>query len=303
MSKIQDALKKIQASGATAARGSDDSSPSQIARVITQPVTNDDNTYDDVPEINDGRLVEVNRDSLRKAGLLAPEDQEKHVSDQYRLIKRPLLKLVSGLGADHPPHANLIMVASALPGDGKTFNAINIALSIAIEKDTSVLLVDADVAKPHISGLFGVEEQPGLIDLLVDRTLRVQETVIRTDIPGLSILPAGKRDANATELLASRRMAAVVTELSEVVPNRVVIFDSPPLLVTSESRVLAANMGQIALVVCANRTPQRAVLAAVDSLDQTKAINLILNQSGGALGADIYGGSYYGYGDPFRDSA
>lgn len=293
MSKIQNALRKIQAGGKSPARVDVDSAEtSQVATIVMQPATDKDDL-----ESYDGRLVTVDRALLRSAGLLAPEDQERYIADQYRIIKRPILDLASGVSADRPDHANLIMVASALPGDGKTFNAINIALSIATEKDTSVLLVDADVAKPHISQLFGMEKEPGLIDVLVEGSMKISDVVVRSDVPGLSLLPAGREDEHATELLASRRMAMVATELSQAVPNRVVIFDSPPLLVTSESRVLASCMGQIALVVCAGKTPQQAVLNAVEDLDKSKAINLILNQAGSSFGDGTYGNYGYGYGD------
>jgi Mrp family chromosome partitioning ATPase len=157
-------------------------------------------------------------------------------------------------------------------------------------------LVDADVAKPHISQLFGVQNQPGLTDLLKDKNAHVDKFVIRTDMDGLKILPAGRPDEGATELLASRRMEKVINELSESYSDRIVIFDSPPLLVTSESRVLASLMGQIAMIVCAGKTPQGAVLEAIDYLDQTKPINLILNQSMGGEGSGAYGHYGYGYG-------
>jgi exopolysaccharide/PEP-CTERM locus tyrosine autokinase len=182
-----------------------------------------------------------------------------------------------------------------MPGDGKTFNAINIALSIASEKDTSVLLVDADVAKPQISNLFGVNEQPGLIDLLANPDVPLSSTILRTDVPGLSLLPAGTSHDFATELLASQRMQDVADELSRSVPNRIVIFDSPPILVTSESRELASRVGQIVLVVCAGQTQQQAVEAALGNLDQDKAINLVLNQAGSTLGENMYGQYGYGY--------
>ena len=292
MSKIQDALQKIQSAGnARAPKEVSTGDTSQVAAIVLQPATDHDDlaTYD-------GRLVEVDRSLLREAGLLAPEDQERFIADQYRIIKRPLLDLASGKAADNPEHANLIMIASALPGDGKTFNAINIALSMATEKDTSVLLVDADVAKPHISDLFGLEDEPGLIDVLVDKTIKLSDVIVRSNVPGLSFLPAGRRDEHATELLASRRMARVVTELSEAVPNRIVIFDSPPLLVTSEARVLADRMAQIVLVVCAGKTHQQAVRSTIDSLDSDKAITMVLNQAGTSFSDAAYGSYGYGYG-------
>ena len=292
MSKIQDALRKIQ-SGA----GSRQQKPvpagetSRIAALTIAPPEEEEDL-----ENYDGRIVTIDRQLLRSAGLLAPEDQEPYIAEQYRIIKRPILDLMAGAYADKPEFANLVMIASALPGDGKTFNAINIALSMAVEKDTSVLLVDADVAKPHVSELFGLQGEPGLIDVLTDESLSVDNAIIRSDVPGLSLLPAGRSNPHATELLASRRMARMAAHLSESVPNRIVIFDSPPLLVTSESRVLASRMGQIALVVCAGKTPRQAIDSVLDSLDTDKAVNLILNQAGTSFADAAYGSYQYGYG-------
>jgi exopolysaccharide/PEP-CTERM locus tyrosine autokinase len=181
-----------------------------------------------------------------------------------------------------------------LPGDGKTFNCINLALSMATERDKSVVLVDADVAKPHISSLFGLEKEPGLIDLLTDSSRDPKEFLLRTNVPGLRLLPAGRHDEHATELLASRRMAAVVESLSKTFPDRLVIFDSPPLMVTSEARVLASAMGQIVLVIRSGVTPQKSLIASLDSLDHDKAISIVLNQASRGFGSDSYGG--YGYG-------
>ena len=304
MSKIQDAIRKLQTSQSNAApvvqlkkeleRPS--ISDSQVASVIRKGLSEQD--IAEMEHLVDGEaFVEFDYDMLRRAGLLAPVNQQRHIADQYRLIKRPLLDNASGRGPYNAPDANLIMVASPLPGDGKTFNCMNLALSMATEKDKSVLLVDADVAKPHISTLFGLENEPGLIDLLTDPNLLVGDLLLKTNIPGLRLLPAGRHDEHATELLASRRMAKMVDMMSKTFPDRVVIFDSPPLLVTSEARVLASLMGQIAMVVCSGKTPQEAVIQAAESLDQEKAVSIILNQASQGFGNDSYGAyGAYGYG-------
>ena len=297
MSKIQEALRRMQAQKppvAVVAR------PKPVAKAepIGQIVDEIDETGIRI-QPSDGGLVTVNHEMLRQSGYLAPLDQERYVAEQYRLLKRPLLDNVSGRGAYIGDDANLIMVTSALPGDGKTFNCINLALSMAVEKDVSVLLVDADVAKPHISQLFGIDDQLGLTDSLKDKTIEVDRLVMRTDISGLRILPAGRREEHATEMLASKRMGKVINVLSRTYPDRIVIFDSPPMLVTSEARVLASHMGQIAMIVCAGSTPQQAVLDAIENLDETKAINLILNQSAsgqGSGGYGAYGAYHYGHG-------
>ena len=292
MSKIQDAIRKMQDQPPSAV---DRPRPSPDQKSVGQLVNERDDAGIEVQPV-DGGLVRVDRDMLQESGYLAPADQERHLAEEYRNLKRPLLDNASGRGAYTGDDANLIMVTSALPGDGKTFNCINLALSMAAEKDVSVLLVDADVAKPHISRLFGIDDQPGFTDLLKDKSTEVDAVVMSTDIPGLRILPAGCRDEHATELLASKRMRKVIDVLSKSYADRVVIFDSPPLLVTSGSRVLASSMGQIAMVVCAGWTPQQAVLEALESLDDSKAINLILNQSASGLGSASYGAYKYGYG-------
>jgi exopolysaccharide/PEP-CTERM locus tyrosine autokinase len=239
--------------------------------------------------------VSIDFSKLCEQGLFPPVDQQREVADQYRIIKRPLLDNASGTGAYLAPDANLIMVTSALPGDGKTFTCLNLALSMANEKDKSVLLVDADVVKPHISTLFDLHERPGLVDLLINRDLNIKQTVVPTSVNNLWLLPAGREEANAAELLASRRMETVVKALSEQGSNWIILFDSPPILATSEARVLARSMGQIVLVVRAGKTPQDAVIDAASSFDISKPVSVVLNGLSRAAGHE-----YYGYGSRGR---
>jgi exopolysaccharide/PEP-CTERM locus tyrosine autokinase len=216
--------------------------------------------------------------------------------DQYRHIKRPLIAHAFGKRATKIEDGHLIMVASALAGEGKTFTCLNLALSMARERDVTVLLVDADVAKPHISRLFGAADQPGLLDVLDDPAHYDHRSVVMTtDVPGLALMPAGAARPHASELLASDRMEALASRLGEEDSHRVVLFDSPPLLQTSEARILAGVVGQIALVVCAGITPQHVVMDAIDTLHEGKAVNLILNQARYS-GSDGYYGGYHVYG-------
>ncbi|MGH8188147.1 MAG: XrtA-associated tyrosine autokinase, partial [Steroidobacteraceae bacterium] len=245
------------------------------------------------PVYRSDTLIRVDRRALRAEGLMPPEHQERVLADQYRQIKRPLIANAVGAGVPKLAHGQLIMMASAMPGEGKTFTSINLALSMALEKDVSVLLVDADVAKPHISRTFGVEHEPGLLDVLREESAQVDSFVIPTDVPGLSILPAGRRSDTATELLASRRMQQVAHNLAERDPSRLALIDSPPLLLTSESRALAQSVGQIVVVVRAGFTPQQAVLDGISYLGEGKFIGLVLNQST----VSAPGGYYYGYGE------
>jgi exopolysaccharide/PEP-CTERM locus tyrosine autokinase len=237
------------------------------------------------------RSIKIDRPALRAAGLLPPEDQERRLADQYRQIKRPLIANALGKGVEKVANGHLIMMASALPGEGKTFTSINLAMSLAREKDVSVLLIDADVAKPHISRLFGIENDPGLLDALTDTSLDVESMIVHTDVPGLTILSAGRQTETATELLASTRMEQVVARIGAHDRRRIVLVDSPPLLLTSESRALADVVGQVVLVVRAGMTAQQSVLDAISFLGEGKAIGLVLNQSASASHS-----TYYGYG-------
>mgnify|MGYP003512993152 CR=1 FL=1 len=206
------------------------------------------------------------------------------------------------------PHGNLIMVTSALEGDGKTFCSICLALSIAMEQDKTVLFVDADTSKAEAGKLLGVSaHSPGLIDLLQTRGANVADFILPTNVEKLSILPAGSMHTHANELLASARMQQLMLELSEEDPNRVIIFDSPPLLLTTEATVLADFMGQIVFVVSADMTPQHAVKQAIEYIGEEKMVGMVLNRSRRLMNpyyhAYGYGGEAYGYDHRDRRSA
>lgn len=239
------------------------------------------------------RRIAVNRDALREAGYLPESSVDRRFADHYRQIKRPLISQALASPEAVPGSARLIMLASALPGDGKTFTSINLALSMARERDVSVVLVDSDTPKPHVSRIFGVEREPGLLDALSDPNADVESFVLPTDVGGLSILPAGTSNEGATEMLASARMSAVVKRLIARDPRRIVLFDSPPILVSSESRALSAIAGQVVLVVRSGTTPHQAVLDALEQLADCN-VSLVLNQGRASLSGGYYGYGYYG---------
>jgi protein-tyrosine kinase len=217
--------------------------------------------------------------TLRQAGLVPADEDERRLMEQYRHIKRPLIANATGRGAAPLPNGHLIVIASAMPGEGKTFTAINLALSMSLERDVQVVLVDADVSKPHLTQMLRSSEAPGLLDLLSDETLDVEQVILATDVPNLSLLPAGRHSPEATELLASARMAKLAAELVDRDRRRIVLFDSPPLLLTNESQVLTAVAGQIVVVVRAGMTPQPVVLDALELVQGEAPIYLLLNQS------------------------
>ena len=243
----------------------------------------------------EGPKYAVDRQQLIKGGLLAPQDHAAPVADEFRRIKRPLItNAASSLGTGQG-HMNVIMITSPMPAAGKTFCSVNLAVSISLERELNALLVDADVAKRHISRELGLAEAPGLIDLLLDESRSLDEALVRTDLNDIQVLPAGKGHPQATELLASDRMSRIIDELATRYPDRIVIVDSPPLLITSEAQALANQVGQIALVVEAGSTTQHSLLQTIEVLDGNKAINLILNKCRHSSQFGYYGDyGYYG---------
>ena len=239
--------------------------------------------------------LKFNIETLSAAGIVSPNENAPFLADEFRRIKRPLLNNAFGSSAELVENGNVIMVTSSMPGEGKSFSAVNLSLSIALEKDYTVLLIDADVAMSKITRMFGLDDLPGLTDKLENADLDIGELLIKTDFPGLSVIPAGKHTSLATELLSSKVMKKVIKEIASRYSNRIIIFDSPPLLATPESAVLAEQMGQIVLVVEANKTPQSAVQDSVNMLNKDKAIGLILNKTSKGFGYAQYG-NYYSYG-------
>lgn len=234
---------------------------------------------------------------LKAAGFVTPDAERTEIAEEFRLIKRPLLVNATGQGGEALPRGNLIMVTSSLPAEGKTFCAINLAISIAMELDRTVLLVDADVAKPKLLDYLGVRADKGLLDVLREDRLTLSEVLLKTNIEKLTLLPAGQPYKHATELLASEAMSRLMEDIGNRYSDRIVIFDSPPLLATSEASVLAAHMGQIVMVVEADRTPQSAVREALALIeDSGAAISMLLNKTTGPQSAGGYYGYGYGYG-------
>ncbi|HUJ52618.1 MAG TPA: hypothetical protein VLX08_03620 [Steroidobacteraceae bacterium] len=231
--------------------------------------------------------------ALRAAGYLPESGLERRFADHFRQIKRPLVDKALAGG----PDMRLILVSSALPGDGKTFTSINLALSIARERDVGVLLVDADAPKRRVSEVFGLRDARGLLDALGDPSVPVESLIVETDIPRLQILPAGKFVEGAPELFASARMDEVAARLGVRDPPRIAIFDSAPLLVSSEGRTLLRIPGQVVLVVRTGATPRQAILDAAAMVDNRKLQGLILNQTAFRRGGGYDYYDYSGYGE------
>lgn len=252
-----------------------------------------------VPERSPGngkasKVVNIDLAQLSAAGYLTPDTPRAQIADEFRVIKRPLLaNVLSAAAGDQRP--NLIMVSSSLPGEGKTFVSVNLAISLAMELDKTVLLVDADVSRPSVLKRLGLPQSQGLLDILTDAALGVSDVLLRTNIPKLSLLPAGRPQGRATELLASEAMSRLLDELASRYADRILVFDAPPLLPSTESRVLATQMGQVVLVVEANNTSQNTVEQALATLEQCPVVLPLLNK---ISRSEV--GSYYGYYTPIE---
>ncbi len=243
------------------------------------------------------KMADVDLIALAEAGLIVPGAPPSPLSEEFRIVKRQLLlHAFGGRNTAALDKGRLILTCSAQPNEGKTFCTVNLALSMATETDIDVLLVDADVAKPEVLSTLGLPGGPGLMDALADPTIDAESLVIGTNIPGLSVLPAGRQTNHDTELLASSRTPLLIEKLVSRNPRRIVLFDSAPALAASPASVLALHVGQIMLIVRADHTPESDLREALAMLEGNARVQMVLN-------AVTYHGNskkfgyYYGFGE------
>lgn len=265
----------------------------------TQPATS-------LPRVDfRGERQAIDRDRLRAAGLIVPGGPVTALFEEFRIVRRQVLLAAREAQRRMGPKgaqgaAQRVLICSPLPGEGKTFTATNLAMAIATEKDTEVVLVDADFAKPSILSLLGLTGglggAHGLMDALADPEIRVEDCVIPTDIDRLFVLPAGHRTATDSEYLASSRTGQVLDRLTQGASERIVIFDSPPALAASPAAELAKHVAQALLIARAGRTGQSALEDAVSLLSGCPDIKLLLNDAYFSPSGRRFG-DYYGYGE------
>lgn len=268
-------------------------SQSQPPALATPPASATHNAPP-VPLAPPKRHADIDLMGLEAAGYLVPHASRSRLMDEFRGIKRPLLSNAQGSKTTEPvDRGNLIMITSSLPGEGKTFTSINLAMSMAMELNHSVLLVDADATRMAAAHRLGVPSTPGLMDLLLDDSLDLSDVELATNVDKLTVLPAGTQNERATEILSSQAMRDLLNHLAAHQQERIVIFDAPPLLPSVEASVLAPQMGQIVLVVHAGKTHQGSVLQALSMVEECPLVMTLLNQSRTPSTASPYG--YYAY--------
>jgi exopolysaccharide/PEP-CTERM locus tyrosine autokinase len=250
------------------------------------------------------RTVVLDLARLARNGFITPDADPAlaQLAAEYRIIKRPLVRIVDAAHGDSAQRANLIMVTSAAPGEGKTFTALNLAMSISMEVDRTVLLVDSDVVRPSVLEYCGLPPAKGLMDVLLaapGQPVDLGEMLLRTNVPKLTLLPAGSPHPNATELLASEAMERLLEELAQRYSDRIVVFDAPPLLGSPEARVLASRVGQVVLVVEQGRSSKEAVVQAFSALEGCRNVTSVLNKCSTPDQTSLYG-RYYGDGPRSR---
>ena len=285
--RAQDSVRRFETNGAesygaTTARRSADASPVRSVDA-------------DAP----ARVVRIDREALNRSGILPTESQRAASTEQYRAMKQDLIRHATAAVETEGAPRRCIMVASALPGDGKTFTSLNLALSMTSERDHDVLLIDGDLAMRHLTRSLSMAEEPGLLDVLRDPAQSFSSIVYATDVPRLFVVPAGKWSEDAAELMACERMSELITSITNRYPQRLLVFDSSPVLLTADARVLAGHVGQIVMVVKAGATLQHDVKEAVALLTgDGRRVTLMLNQiRSNDLLSSIVGYRYgYGYG-------
>ena len=289
----------------------DDAEPGDIGLSVIERTSTSKNpsefprNYAAEPEIPDrparparitAKTLHLDLERLRKMNMITPDVGRSPIGESFRRVKRHVFANVAN--AEPGVATNLIMVTSPMAHEGKTFCAVNFAISMAMEMDRTVLLVDADVAKPSVPGVLGFKADAGLMDVLHDRGIDLADVLCKTNIEKLTILPAGKGRHHATEMLGSDMMRALLQEMAERYSDRIIIFDSPPLLAASEASVLAGHMGQIVMVVEAGKTTETALKEALSRIESCRNVGLLLNKvDGPRMGYGGYGGYGYGYGE------
>ncbi len=234
--------------------------------------------------------------ALERAGLVVGHKVRTRISEEFRITVGHILRTMHSNYSPGRGAPNVLMVTSARPGEGKSFSSLNLAGSIAQHTQREVLLVDVDAKQRSLSAELGLADRPGLLDLSSNTSLRIEDMIIRTAIPHLSVITVGSGHTIGSEISPSRPVSTLVERIARRFPNAVVLLDAPPCLSTSDPSTLAPFVGQIVLVVEAERTQRNEVVASLDLIKACPSITLMLNKirltTSYTFGAYHYFGTY-----------
>jgi protein-tyrosine kinase len=239
-----------------------------------------------------GRELVLDRGRLASFGIPFPSSERSRTVEEFRLVKRNLMTAWSAAAVGEQRPNRLIMVTSARPGEGKTFTSLNLALAFATERDVKALLVDVDTQHSTLGTILGVHREKGIVDVLASG-VELSDALVRTNIANLLVLPSGQGGPHVPELFSSNQMAALVMDVTRRFPDRFIILDTPPCMVSSDAATLAPLVGQIVFVVEAHRTQQDEIEAGLSMLSACPRISLLLNKS--ELASAHFGSYGYGY--------
>ncbi len=246
------------------------------------------------------QMLDIDIRRIERLGFLSPCHPVTRATEEFRVLKRRILTNIVNDKGSQAATNNIVMVTSTQPREGKTFTAINLALSIATERDKYVLLVDGDFAKPGLFATLGLERRDGFLDVLRKPDLELGDVIFRTNVERLSLIDSGRSSAISSEFLSSEKMQRLVAEIATRYDDRVIIFDSAPLLASSEPSILSHYAGQILFIVEARRTSQRAVTAGLELIYEQDKVMMVLNKTGSVIGSQAFGSYYHYYGKAER---
>jgi capsular exopolysaccharide synthesis family protein len=207
-------------------------------------------------------------------------EKESPAAEQYKILREQVKQ--SGMAS--------LSITSPVKRDGKTTVAVNLAAALSLDYEGRVLLIDADLRAPGVHKYFDLPQSPGLTDYLGSSSkMNLKNLVQETFLPGLRILCSGKPSHLAAELLAKERMRQIIHEAQAQFPGYCVIIDSPPILSTPDPLVIARYVDGVLLVVRAGKTPRDYLTKAIQSINSSKVMGVVLN------GADLGLSSKYYY--------
>jgi protein-tyrosine kinase len=243
--------------------------------------------------------------ALEQAGLMVARTNRTRTTEEYRIVIGRVLRALHenqesqvALGPDASP--NVVMVTSARPGEGKSFTSLNLGGSIAQNAGESVLIVDVDAKNNSLSDMLGLSGRKGFLDLVADPGLLPDDLIVPSELPNLSFLPLGTRsivrEPGEGVGFEERRLTPSIKLLAQRFPGSLVLIDAPPCLSTSDPHTLSPAVGQVVLIVEAERTQRNEVEAAIEMVRVCPNITMLLNKvrmtSGHTFGSYDYFGSY-----------